>query len=80
MAKFSMTGRSDYGDSTTVGLIDELADLLQQAEEMDAAIMRRLKPEQHKAYEAAFPIEYPDLSKLRKFADDWQARLDAEVA
>lgn len=78
MAKFSMTGRADYGDCTTVSLIDELADLLQRAEEMDAVIMRRLKPDQRKAYEAAFPIEYPDLGKLRKFADDWQARLDAE--
>jgi hypothetical protein len=71
-------GRADYGDCTTVSMIEELADMLDKAEKLDAKIMRRLKPDQHKDYEAAFPIEYPDMRKLRKFADDWQARLDAE--
>lgn len=76
---FSMSGRADYGDATTVGLIDELADLLKKAEEMDAVIFRRLKPEQHAGYEAALKIEFPDLKVLRKYAHDWQDRLDAEV-
>ena len=74
---FSMSGRTDYGDATTVGLIDELADLLKKAEEMDAVIFRRLKPEQHAGYEAALKV--PDLRLLRKYARDWQDRLDAEV-
>ena len=72
-------GRADYGECTTVSMIEELADLMDKAEKLDAKIMRRLRPDQHKPYEAAFPIEYPDMRKLRKFADDWQARLDAEV-
>lgn len=71
-------GRADYGDCTTVAMIEELADMLDAAEKLDVKIMRRLKPDQCKAYETAFPIEYPDMRKLRKFADDWQARLDAE--
>lgn len=73
-------GRADYGECTTVAMIEELADLMDKAEKLDAKIMRRLKPHQHAPYEAAFPIEYPDMRKLRAFADAWQARLDAEVS
>ena len=83
MGKFSMSGRSDYGDCTTVALIDELADLLQKAEEMDAVIMRRLKPHQHASYEALIPCGGDALGshvQLRKYAHDWQDRLDAEVS
>jgi len=82
MAKFSMSGRADYGDCTTVALIDELADLLQKAEEMDAVIMRRLKPSQHTEYEALIPCGGDALgshAKLREYAHDWQDRLDAVV-
>ena len=80
-SKFSMSGRADYGDCTTVGLIDELADLLAKAEAMDAVIMRRLKPGQHAAYEALIPGGGDALgayTQLRKYALDWQDRLDAE--
>ena len=82
MAKFSMSGRSDYGHCTTVALIDELADLLQRAEEMDAVIMRRLQPAQHAEYEALIPCGGDALgahAQLRKYAHDWQDRLDAEA-
>lgn len=81
-AKFSMSGRADYGDCTTVGLIDELADALKLAEEIDAVIMRRLKPAQHAAYEALIVGGGDALgahTQLRKYAHDWQDRLDAEV-
>lgn len=79
---FSMSGRADYGDATTVGLIDELADLLKKAEEMDAVIFRRLRPEQHATYEALIPGGGDALGahvQLRKYAHDWQDRLDAEI-
>lgn len=76
-----MTGRADYGDATTVGLIDDLADMLQKAEELDALIFRRLKLEQHKAYEDLIPDLGDALAgytKLREYATRWQAQLDAE--
>lgn len=74
---FTMSGRADYGDATTVALIDELADLMDKAEMLDAVITRRLKPHQRASYEAAWPIKYLDTAKLRQYATDWQARLDA---
>lgn len=80
---WSMSGRSDYGDATTVALIDELADLLQMAEKIDATIMRRLKPSAHAEYEALIPGGGDALgayTQLRKYAHDWQDRLDKEVA
>lgn len=80
--KFSMSGRADYGDCTTVALIDELADLLAKAEAMDAVIMRRLKPSAHAEYDALIPGGGDALGAhvaLRKYAFDWQDRLDAEV-
>lgn len=81
-AKFSMSGRADYGDATTVGLIEELADLIEQAEALDAAIFRRLKPEQAIDYETQLTIVggFPDVKPLRAYAAAWQARLDAEVS
>lgn len=81
-AKFSMSGRADYGDATTVGLIDELADALKRAEEIDAVIMRRLNPGQQVIYEALIVGGGDALGshvQLRKYAHDWQDRLDAEV-
>jgi hypothetical protein len=72
------SGRADYSDATTVSLIYELADILAKAEQWDAAIFRRLKPEQHAEYEALINVDY-SLDKLRKYAADWQERLDAEV-
>lgn len=69
------SGRADYGDATTVSLIDELADILAKAEQWDAAIFRRLKPEQHSEYEALVKVDF-SLGKLRKYAADWQDRLD----
>jgi hypothetical protein len=74
-------GRADYGDATTVGMIEDLADMLKKAEDLDAKIFRRLKPEQHAEYEALLMKEgFPDLRPLRKYAADWQERLDAEIA
>lgn len=80
---WSMSGRADYGDATTVGLIDELADVLKTAEAIDAAIFRRLKPAQHDEYEALIPGGADALgahTKLRQYAHDWQDRLDKEIA
>jgi hypothetical protein len=75
------SGRADYGDTTTVSLIEELADILAKAEQWDTAIFKRLKPEQHAEYEALLMKDgFPDLYKLRKYATDWQARMDAEAA
>lgn len=74
------SGRADYGYATTVSLIEELADILAMAEQWDAAIFKRLKPEQHAEYEALLMKDgFPDLRPLRKYAADWQARLDAET-
>jgi len=73
-------GRADYGDCTTVSMIEELADLLKKAEALDAKIFRRLKPEQHAEYEALLMKEgFPDLRPIRAYAAAWQERLDAEV-
>lgn len=80
MAPLKITnGRADYGDATTVAMIDELADMLALAEKLDAMIFRRLKPEQHKEYEQCLNVDF-GVGKLRKYAEDWQARLDAEAA
>lgn len=80
---WTMSGRADYGDATTVGLIDELADLLQTAEKIDAVIMRRLNPGQQVVYEELIPCGGDALGahvQLRKYAHDWQDRLDKENA
>ena len=74
-----MSGRADYGDATTVGLIEDLADLLQKAEKLDSEIFRRLKPDQYNEYEACLNVDF-GVAKLRNYASAWQARLDAEVA
>lgn len=78
----SYRGRADYGDCTTVTMIDELADLIKRAEALDAMIISRLKPAQHDEYEALIPGGGDALgahTKLRQYAHDWQDRLDAEA-
>ena len=77
------TGRPDYGDCTTVAMIDELADLLVKAEKLDAQIFRRLTPAKHAEFEALIPGGGDALGAhdaLRKYAAAWQDRLDAEGA
>ena len=77
------TGRADYGDCSTVALIDELADLLAKAEKLDALIFKRLPPAKHAEFEALIPGGGDALGAhdaLRKYAIEWQDRLDAEVA
>lgn len=73
------SGRADYGDATTVSLIEELADILAKAEEWDGAVYKRMTSEQKEAFGALFAIDYRECAdRLRKYADDWQAHLDAE--
>lgn len=64
------------GDVVLTRVYDELT------KARDAVIMRRLKPAQHASYEALIVGGGDALGsheRLRKYAADWQDRLDAEV-
>lgn len=77
-AKFSMSGRADYGDATTVALIEELADLMKKAAKLDEAIYSRLPVEKRSEYEDITCSDYNE-EKLRKYATEWQTSLDGAV-
>lgn len=77
---WTMSGRPDFGNATTAALLEELHDMLRDAERIEEVLHKRFTAEQRDEY--ADYNEYLDLFAARKdmraYADLWHDRVEHE--